>query len=245
MATDPASSDHDPDHGIQQEEEDHDYENVHDDIHHLLHALPNINFCPITGAILSTLSPLRYADYHNEDTDDHDSTALHAPSTPPTPTNVHQVVKPPPSSFAATLTPLHSTPASSLHTLIRSREFSLPKPHPTNTHMASKFLPDTTTALVDQVESPVYNGTFSQDGSFFYAGTRQFSASCLPHSCLSVCILTFKSPPVIHLYDSSNGDFTKIKSIQAHPGRWTITCCSLSPDNQTKAYFFLTCLSCV
>ncbi|TPX37132.1 hypothetical protein SmJEL517_g01015 [Synchytrium microbalum] len=126
---------------------------------------------------------------------------------------------PPRSPLSSSLQVLQTSPDARMYKVLRQRELQYHKVMPTNTSLAQRFMPDTTTSCIDRVESPVYTGKFSDDGSFFYACTREF---------------------MIHLYDTSRGDFVKVRSIQGEPGRWTITSCSLSPDNTSMAYSSIT-----
>ncbi|KAJ3061578.1 DDB1- and CUL4-associated factor 11 [Podochytrium sp. JEL0797] len=80
--------------------------------------------------------------------------------------------------------------------------------------LLTQFLPSSVPSRVWKFNAKPYCAQFSYDGSLFYAATQDFN---------------------IHLYNPLL-DFSKIATIKAHPGRWTITDCDLSKDSRSLFY---------
>lgn len=74
-------------------------------------------------------------------------------------------------------------------------------------------------------DSRCYSGQFSDDGNFFYS-----------------CAQNFK----VRLYDTSNPhEWKYYKTVEYPFGQWTITDCTLSPDNRFLAYTSIRNLVCL
>ncbi|KAJ3012853.1 DDB1- and CUL4-associated factor 11 [Thoreauomyces humboldtii] len=86
--------------------------------------------------------------------------------------------------------------------------------------IAAKFMPNTSTGVLERYGSRAYVGQFTRDGTAFLAGTQDFQ---------------------LHLYDTSDvSKMHKKATIHAQVGRWTITDCEVSPDQSQIMYSSIT-----
>ncbi|KAI0639524.1 WD40 repeat-like protein [Trametes polyzona] len=100
--------------------------------------------------------------------------------------------------------------------------------------IASDILPNSSGTAVASYPANAYVGQFSSDSAFYYTCVRNFrlhvydmKAPLRPHR---------PSRLRQHLDDSHTTTMEVIKTIEAAPGRWTITDSHLSPDNQRMIY---------
>ncbi|KAJ7110375.1 WD40 repeat-like protein [Mycena crocata] len=117
--------------------------------------------------------------------------------------------------------------------LLRSRA-SQARPRVYKEDFTSGLIPNTNGTTVSEYSANVYTAQYSPDSSFFYTCSQDFR--------LNVFDTTVPARPrepgvrqretVPHL----KTNMKVINSIQAHPGRWTITDANLSPDNERLIY---------
>ncbi|RDX51000.1 WD40 repeat-like protein [Lentinus brumalis] len=95
--------------------------------------------------------------------------------------------------------------------------------------IASEILPNSGGTAVASYAANAYVGQFSSDSAFYYTCVRNFRLH----------VYDMKAPFKPRPLESRDGHATTmevIKTIQAAPGRWTITDSHLSPDNQRMIY---------
>ncbi|RPD55853.1 WD40 repeat-like protein [Lentinus tigrinus ALCF2SS1-6] len=95
--------------------------------------------------------------------------------------------------------------------------------------IASEILPNSSGTAVASYAANAYVGQFSSDSAFYYTCVRNFRLH----------VYDMKAPFKPRPLESRDGHATTmeiIKTIQAAPGRWTITDSHLSPDNQRMIY---------
>jgi len=102
--------------------------------------------------------------------------------------------------------------------------------------MVSDILPNSSGSAVAQYNANAYVGQYSSDSSFYYTCVRDFRL----HVYDTTAPLVPYGPHRSRLQDEQRYGHTTtmsvIKTINAHPGRWTITDSHLSPDNQRMIY---------
>ncbi|KAI0698404.1 WD40 repeat-like protein, partial [Cerioporus squamosus] len=95
--------------------------------------------------------------------------------------------------------------------------------------IASEILPNSSGTAVASYAANAYVGQFSSDSAFYYTCVRNFRLH----------VYDMKAPFKPRPQETRDGHATTmevIKTIQAAPGRWTITDSHLSPDNQRMIY---------
>ncbi|KAF9245903.1 WD40 repeat-like protein [Melanogaster broomeanus] len=119
--------------------------------------------------------------------------------------------------------------------------FSTPRGTLYREELANELIPNSNGTAVASHGANLYVGQYSKDSSFYYTCSQDFR--------LHVYDMT--SPPAKYvkrsrnvlrgttLYDESEHDHEStlkvLKTIQGHPGRWTITDSHLSPDNERQS----------
>ncbi|OBZ68544.1 LEC14B protein [Grifola frondosa] len=101
--------------------------------------------------------------------------------------------------------------------------------------LASDIIPNSSGTAVAAYNANAYVGQFSSDSAFYYTCVRDFRL----HVYDTSAPLRPFGPPCAPGYSTDNGHQSSmkvIKTITAHPGRWTITDSHLSPDNQRMIY---------
>ncbi|KAI8823494.1 WD repeat protein [Fimicolochytrium jonesii] len=103
----------------------------------------------------------------------------------------------------------------SVHDLLRDRERGTIKSHSV-VPIAKTFMPNRCKSVIAKYGSRAYSGQFSEDGNSYFTCTQDFK---------------------LHLYDTSDiSNIRKKIDLQGHVGQWTITDCSLSPNNEKMIY---------
>ncbi|KAI9342650.1 WD40-repeat-containing domain protein [Obelidium mucronatum] len=111
-------------------------------------------------------------------------------------------------------------PKAALFNHFRSRDSAIVFSPFAKQLLLSKFLPSAKLLslphhlLWKEYTAKPYCAQFSDDGSLFYSATQDFQ---------------------LHLYNAHN-NFSKIATINACPGRWTITDCDMSKDSRSLLY---------
>jgi WD repeat-containing protein 23 len=78
------------------------------------------------------------------------------------------------------------------------------------------MIPSSTADMIIHYDQPVYSGSFSDDGNFFFSANKDFR---------------------VRMYDTSNPyKWRYYKTVEYPFGRWTLTDSTLSPDNKYMAY---------
>ncbi|KAI0651973.1 WD40 repeat-like protein [Trametes meyenii] len=101
--------------------------------------------------------------------------------------------------------------------------------------ITSDLLPNSSGTAVATYQANAYVGQFSSDSAFYYTCVRNFRL----HVYDTKAPLKLRAPSRTPRQDFDDGHATTmevIKTIQAAPGRWTITDSHLSPDNQRMIY---------
>ncbi|KAI0778307.1 WD40 repeat-like protein [Trametes elegans] len=99
--------------------------------------------------------------------------------------------------------------------------------------IASDILPNSSGTAVAAYSANAYVGQFSSDSAFYYTCVRNFRLHVYDMKA------PLKPPTPLGFQHNDDGHATSmevIKTIQAAPGRWTITDSHLSPDNQRMIY---------
>ncbi|KAI0361487.1 WD40 repeat-like protein [Trametes cingulata] len=107
--------------------------------------------------------------------------------------------------------------------------------------ITSDILPNSSGTAVASYPANAYVGQFSSDSAFYYTCVRNFRLHVYDMKA------PFKplSPTRTQRQEFDDGHTTTmevIKTIQAAPGRWTITDSHLSPDNQRMIYASIVCM---
>ncbi|KAJ7664937.1 WD40-repeat-containing domain protein [Mycena rosella] len=99
---------------------------------------------------------------------------------------------------------------------------------------ASDLIPNCNGTTVSEYDANVYTAQYSADSSFFYTCSQDFRLNIFDTTVPSVP----REPGVRRREPTVNLKTTMkvINSIQAHPGRWTISDANLSPDNERMVY---------
>ncbi|TFK41942.1 WD40-repeat-containing domain protein [Crucibulum laeve] len=104
---------------------------------------------------------------------------------------------------------------------------------------ASNLVPNTNGTTVATYDANIYTAQFSDDSSFYYTCSQDFRLH----------IFDMNAPPVPLSLQRRGGimpdpslktSMAVRKTIQGHPGRWTITDANLSPDNERMIYSSIT-----
>ncbi|KAJ7762387.1 WD40-repeat-containing domain protein [Mycena maculata] len=114
--------------------------------------------------------------------------------------------------------------------LLRSRA-SQPHPRVYKEDYTSDLVPNTNGTTVSEYGTNVYTAQYSADSSFFYTCSQDFR--------LNLFDTTMPARPGTRLAADTPNLKTNMKvinSIQAHPGRWTISDTDLSCDNERMIY---------
>ncbi|KAJ3132124.1 hypothetical protein HDU90_007557 [Geranomyces variabilis] len=86
--------------------------------------------------------------------------------------------------------------------------------------LSQSIMPNRSTQVLDRHSARAYSGQFSDDGNFFFSCTQDFR---------------------LHMYNTTDpANIEKTGTIQGERGQWTITDCSLSPDNSKMIYSSIT-----
>ncbi|KAJ3160209.1 hypothetical protein HDU86_001045 [Geranomyces michiganensis] len=86
--------------------------------------------------------------------------------------------------------------------------------------LSQSIMPNRSTQVLERHGSRAYSGQFSDDGNFFFSCTQDFR---------------------LHMYNTTDpANIEKTGTIQGERGQWTITDCSLSPDNSKMIYSSIT-----
>ncbi|EMD41857.1 hypothetical protein CERSUDRAFT_110417, partial [Gelatoporia subvermispora B] len=101
--------------------------------------------------------------------------------------------------------------------------------------VASDLLPNTGGTAVAHYGANAYVGQYSSDSAFYYTCVRDFRLHVYD---TSAPLKPYAPGGRSRSQDNSGHETTmkEIKTIAAHPGRWTITDSHLSPDNQRMIY---------
>ncbi|OCH96414.1 WD40 repeat-like protein [Obba rivulosa] len=101
--------------------------------------------------------------------------------------------------------------------------------------IANDILPNTNGTAVADYGVNVYVGQYSSDSAFYYTCARDFRLHVYD---TTAPLQPYVPSPRSRIHDDSRHETTMkvIKTIRAHPGRWTITDSHLSPDNQRMIY---------
>ncbi|KAJ7455934.1 WD40-repeat-containing domain protein [Mycena galericulata] len=116
---------------------------------------------------------------------------------------------------------------------LRSRA-SQPRPRVYKEDYASDLVPNSNGTTVSEYGANVYTAQYSADSSFFYTCSQDFR--------LNLFDTTVPAVPRVPGTRSANAtpnlktNMKVINSIQAHPGRWTISDTDLSRDNERMIY---------
>ncbi|KAG8219620.1 WD40-repeat-containing domain protein [Butyriboletus roseoflavus] len=108
--------------------------------------------------------------------------------------------------------------------------------------LTNELIPNSNGTAVASNGANLYVGQFSKDSSFYYTCCQDFRLHVYDMtSPLAQYFKPQRNPrrgtPLFHDYDHDHESTLKImKTIQGHPGRWTITDSHLSPDNERMIY---------
>ncbi|GBE77655.1 WD40 repeat-like protein [Sparassis crispa] len=108
---------------------------------------------------------------------------------------------------------------------------------PPKEDLASDILPNTSGTAVAKYQANAYVGQYSSDSAFYYTCVRDFRL----HVYDTTAPLMLSGPTQSARFRENRDlghetTMNVIKTIRAHPGRWTITDSHLSPDNQRMIY---------
>ncbi|KAF8846158.1 WD40 repeat-like protein [Paxillus ammoniavirescens] len=111
--------------------------------------------------------------------------------------------------------------------------------------LASELIPNSNGTAVASNGANLYVGQYSKDSSFYYTCCQDFRLHV--YDMTSPPAKYIKRPQNLHqgaaLLDDRDHESTLkvLKTIQGHPGRWTITDSHLSPDNERMIYSSIVC----
>ncbi|KAF9502238.1 WD40 repeat-like protein [Pleurotus eryngii] len=116
---------------------------------------------------------------------------------------------------------------------IRNRHFNSRLLHPRET-FSRDLVPNSMGTVVATFDANVYTAQFSEDSSFFYTCAQDFrlhvfDTTAMPND-VGGRLPTRGADPGLQT------SLRVKKSVQGHPGRWTITDANLSPDNERLIY---------
>ncbi|KAI0931267.1 hypothetical protein AcW1_001283 [Taiwanofungus camphoratus] len=110
-----------------------------------------------------------------------------------------------------------------------------PRPTPKE-DLASDVLPNTSGTSVASYQANAYVGQYSSDSAFYYTCVRDFRLHVYDTAAPLVPYSPIRSRVRDEMDYGHETTMKVIKTIHAHPGRWTITDSHLSPDNQRMIY---------
>ncbi|KAJ7492078.1 WD40-repeat-containing domain protein [Mycena latifolia] len=116
---------------------------------------------------------------------------------------------------------------------LRSRA-SQPRPRFYKEDYSSDLVPNSIGTTVSEYDANVYTAQYSADSSFFYTCSQDFRLNIFDTTVPAV-----PREPGVRRRETTPHLKTTMKvmnSIQAHPGRWTISDANLSPDNERMIY---------
>ncbi|KAG6919041.1 hypothetical protein DXG01_009751 [Tephrocybe rancida] len=107
------------------------------------------------------------------------------------------------------------------------------RPHPISNkeEYAANLIPNTNGTAVAMCDHNIYTGQFSADSSFYYTCSQDFRLHVFDST---------HPPSRAQAYPGLQTTMKVRKTIQGHPGRWTITDTNLSPDNERMIYSSIT-----
>ncbi|KAJ6541801.1 WD40-repeat-containing domain protein [Mycena capillaripes] len=111
---------------------------------------------------------------------------------------------------------------------------SQPRPRFYKEDYTSDLVPNTNGTTVAQYDANVYTAQYSADSSFFYTCSQDFRLNIFDTTVPALP----REPGVrqTNAHPNLKTNMQVMNSIQAHPGRWTISDVNLSPDNERMVY---------
>ncbi|KAF4573324.1 hypothetical protein EYR40_003596 [Pleurotus pulmonarius] len=117
---------------------------------------------------------------------------------------------------------------------IRNRHFNSRPLHSRET-FARDLVPNSTGTVVATFDANVYTAQFSGDSSFFYTCAQDFKLHVFDTTAMPSNVGS-RGVPIPSADPGLQTTLRVKKSVQGHPGRWTITDANLSPDNERLIY---------
>ncbi|KAF9469759.1 WD40-repeat-containing domain protein [Collybia nuda] len=130
----------------------------------------------------------------------------------------------------------HVNVAKFIMTRTSQPRFSTPKEDYTD-----NLVPNSNGTAVAAYDANIYTGQFSADSSFYYTCSQDFRLHVFDTTAPPVNHRHGLRRAAVHPSDVNLQTNMKVmKTIQGHPGRWTITDANLSPDNERMIYSSIT-----